>query len=293
MNVFEKIKSFFNSHEKMNLESLSLFEETLYESDMDGQTVQELLRHLKDTISHDKGFTFFDFKNIFYEYWLPLFSPLEKEVQIRENPFVIFLIGINGVGKTTTLGKLAYLFKQHGKKNLLVAADTFRAAACEQLLHWGETLGVDVFSRGQKNDPSSVIFDALKLSQEKHYDLVLIDTAGRFHTKEPLIEELKKMKRTAQKALSSAPHELWMIVDINMGHNIFNQCRLFHEAIGLTGLILTKVDSSARGGGIFKVTRDMALPILYIGTGEKLQDLHPFKAREFLDLLFQKVGERF
>ena len=201
-------------------------------------------------------------------------------------PFVILAVGVNGVGKTTTIGKLAHHFKTQGHSVMLAAADTFRAAAVEQLTVWGERNGIPVIAQAAGADPASVAFDALSSARAKNADILLIDTAGRLHTQHHLMEELKKIKRVIGKLDSSAPHEVLLTLDAATGQNALNQARQFHDAIGVTGINLTKLDGTAKGGVIFAIAKTLNIPIRFIGIGEGIADLRPFNAAEFVNALF-------
>ena len=201
-------------------------------------------------------------------------------------PFVIMVIGVNGVGKTTTIGKLAHELKQNGRRVMLVAADTFRAAAIEQLALWGERVDVPVIRQKSGSDPSAVAFDAMDAAASREIDVVLIDTAGRMHTKVNLMEELKKVQRVIQKKIPDAPHEVLLVLDASTGQNALSQVRLFKDEMGITGLILTKLDGTAKGGIIVAITEELQLPVRYIGIGEGLDDLRPFDPDEFAKALF-------
>jgi fused signal recognition particle receptor len=196
------------------------------------------------------------------------------------------VIGVNGVGKTTTIGKIANKFAQAGQRVLLVAADTFRAAAIDQLKVWGERVGADVVAKQQGADPSSVIYDALDYAASMDFDVIIVDTAGRLHTKVNLMEELKKIKRVINKKIEGAPHEIMLILDATTGQNSISQTKLFNEAVGLTGLTLTKLDGTAKGGIVVNISHDFNIPIRFIGIGEKLDDLRDFDPKEFIEALF-------
>lgn len=199
----------------------------------------------------------------------------------RPRPWVLMMVGVNGVGKTTTLGKLAHHFREQGSHSLLVAADTFRAAAIEQAAIWGERAGVDVIKGQPGGDAAAVAFDAAQAACARQVDRVLIDTAGRLHTKAPLMEELKKMKRVLGRAIPEAPHDIWLVLDATTGQNGLAQVRQFHDRLGLTGLVLTKLDGTAKGGIVINVAQEFRLPIRYVGVGEGVDDLRPFDAAEF------------
>jgi fused signal recognition particle receptor len=200
-------------------------------------------------------------------------------------PFVILVVGVNGVGKTTTIGKLAHRFTAEGKKVTLAAGDTFRAAAVEQLEIWGKRVGADVVKQQSGSDPAAVIFDALAAGRARGTDIVIADTAGRLHTKAPLMEELKKIKRVMQKEDSASPHEILLVLDGTIGQNSLSQTRLFHEAVGVTGLALTKLDGTAKGGIVVAIYDELKIPIRFIGVGEAPEDLQPFQAEAFVEAL--------
>jgi fused signal recognition particle receptor len=202
-----------------------------------------------------------------------------------DRPWVVLVVGINGVGKTTTIAKLAHQARLQGLSPMLVAADTFRAAAVEQLEIWGERVGAPVIKQKTGADPAAVVFDGLAAAQARGLDLVFLDTAGRLHTKVNLMEELKKIHRTAAKKLPGAPHEVFLVLDATTGQNALSQARLFHEAVGLTGLILTKMDGTAKGGVALGVVHETGLPLRYIGVGEGLEDLRPFDAEAFVEAI--------
>ncbi|MGD8983537.1 MAG: signal recognition particle-docking protein FtsY [Desulfobacteraceae bacterium] len=201
-------------------------------------------------------------------------------------PLIIMVIGVNGVGKTTTIGKAAHHFKAQGKRVMLVAADTFRAAAIEQLGIWGERVDAEVIRQKTGSDPSAVVFDAISAAQAREIDVVLIDTAGRLHTKTNLMDELEKIQRVARGKLPGAPHQIWLILDATTGQNALSQAEMFHKAIGVTDIILTKLDGTAKGGIVVGICQQLRLPIRYIGIGERLDDLRPFDASEFVNALF-------
>jgi fused signal recognition particle receptor len=203
----------------------------------------------------------------------------------QEGPFVILMVGINGVGKTTTIGKLAKQFQQQGKSVMLAAGDTFRAAAVEQLQVWGERNKIAVISQHSGADSASVIFDALQAAKARKIDILIADTAGRLHTQSNLMEELKKVKRVMGKLDPSAPHEIMLVLDAGTGQNALSQAVQFNEAVGVTGLTLTKLDGTAKGGIIFAIAKKTGLPIRYIGVGETIDDLRPFESEEFVDAL--------
>ena len=208
------------------------------------------------------------------------------EPHVHTSPHVLLVVGVNGVGKTTTIGKLAALHVREGKKVILAAGDTFRAAAGEQLALWAERSGASLIRHKDNSDPASVAYDALDAAIARKADLVIVDTAGRLHNKVNLMEELKKIRRTLEKRMPGAPHETLLVLDATTGQNALRQAEIFHEAVGLTGLVLTKLDGTAKGGIVIAVQKHLGLPIRFIGVGEGVEDLQPFDAQAFLDAMF-------
>ncbi len=221
-----------------------------------------------------------------------LHSENEKESSLTPlplscRPFVVMVVGVNGVGKTTTIGKMAYKFRQAGHKVVIGAADTFRAAANEQLKIWAERAGVDIVQQSHGADPASVAFDTINSALSKQADVVIIDTAGRLHTKTNLMEELKKIKRVMAKCLPGAPHEVLLVLDATTGQNGLQQVRHFANAVDLTGLVITKLDGTAKGGIVFAISNEMKMPVKFIGVGERIDDLQIFDRRTFVNALFE------
>jgi fused signal recognition particle receptor len=229
-----------------------------------GRDVEKLKTHLRDSI---------------YE----ILVEVEKPLKIYRSPFVIMVLGVNGVGKTTTIGKLASRYKAENKNVLLAAGDTFRAAAVEQLELWGERTGCAVIRQAEGGDPGAVAFDAMRAAIGRYANIVLLDTAGRLHTKSNLMEELKKVQRVTAREIPDAPHENLLVLDASTGQNALNQARTFNEAVGVTGIVLTKLDGTAKGGIIVAIAKELKIPIRFIGVGEGVEDLKPFDAREFAD----------
>jgi len=209
-----------------------------------------------------------------------------ERLVIYEKPFVILAVGVNGVGKTTTIGKLASRFVSEGKAVVLGAADTFRAAAIEQLEIWAKRTGSQIIKHQSGSDPAAVAFDAVEAAKARGADVVIIDTAGRLHTKSPLMEELKKIKRVVGKSLPGAPHEVLLVVDATTGQNAIRQAKIFNEAVGVTGIALTKIDGTAKGGIVFAIKKELGIPVRLIGIGEAVDDLRDFDPKEFVEALF-------
>lgn len=226
-------------------------------------------------------------------YLIQLLLPYEKPLEIPDNlkPFVILMVGVNGAGKTTTIGKMAAKWKGEGKQILLAAGDTFRAAAIEQLQSWGEKSKIPVIAQHSGADSASVIYDALQAAESRAVDILIADTAGRLHTQDNLMEELKKVLRVIKKRDIGAPHEVLLVLDAGIGQNALLQAKKFHEAIGVTGLIITKLDGTAKGGIIFNIANSLKLPIRFIGVGEGIEDLRPFEAEAFVEALFTIPAE--
>lgn len=261
-------------------------ETVLITSDMGMEATEYLMKDVRDRVSLKGLKDGNELRGALKEALYDLIKPLEKPLVLPETkePFVIMLAGINGAGKTTSIGKLAKYFQAQGKSVLLAAGDTFRAAACEQLQAWGERNNVTVISQ-TTGDSAAVCFDAVQAAKARGIDIVLADTAGRLPTQLHLMEEIKKVKRVLQKAMPDAPHEIIVVLDANIGQNAVNQVKAFDDALGLTGLIVTKLDGTAKGGILAALASDRPVPVRYIGVGEGIDDLRPFDARTFVDAL--------
>jgi len=270
-------------------EVLDELEERLLLADVGVEATQSILEDLR---IRQKRQTLADTEALYRalrENLVSLLAPVALPLVLPEKtrPFVVLLVGVNGSGKTTTIGKLAFLMKQTGHSVLLAAGDTFRAAAVEQLQAWGERNNVPVISQGRTSDAASVVYDAFQSAQARHIDLLIADTAGRLHNKSGLMEELKKVKRVLSKLDPTAPHEVLLVLDATIGQNALAQAEQFHQAIGVTGLVLTKLDGTAKGGILFAIAKRLHLPIRFIGVGEGLEDLRPFSAEELVDALLE------
>ena len=267
---------------------LEELEEVLFISDIGVATTQELINAAKEKVARKELNDPQKLKSVLRDHILSFLQvpPVEHSFPAPGEPLVILVIGVNGVGKTTTIGKVAHGLKSEGKKAMLVAADTFRAAAVEQLVIWGERVGAQVIRQAQGADPSSVVFDALPAAISRKVDVVLIDTAGRLHTKKNLMEELQKIHRVTGRRLPGAPHEVWLVLDATTGQNAISQAEMFDKALGVTGIILTKLDGTAKGGIVVGVSHQLGIPIRYIGIGEKVDDLRPFDAADFVQAIF-------
>ena len=284
--IMERVENLFLGKKVIDQEVLDQLEEALILSDVGiGATalfIEELRGHLDRTEVKDLDLLKSKLKEI-------MFAAIQKgEGGINYSsvrPFVIMVVGINGVGKTTTIAKIAHRFKQEGRSILLAAGDTFRAAAIEQLEHWGTRMEIPVVRHQSGSDPSAVLYDAVSAVQGRNIDILLADTAGRLHTKHHLMEEVGKMKRVMSKALPGSPHEVLLVLDATLGQNTLIQARQFHEAIGVTGIVLTKLDGSSRGGVVIPLIQELGIPVRFIGVGEGLDDLERFSARDFVESL--------
>ena len=268
---------------------LEELEYTLVSADIGVRTTDEILERIRQRVDRHQVGDAAELKGLIREHLLEILAASERApARVTEPPAVVLMVGVNGAGKTTTLGKLAARFKNEGRSVLLCAADTFRAAAIDQLEVWGERTGVDVVRQNPGSDPSAVLFDAVQKAKARGVDYVLVDTAGRLQTKENLMAELQKMSRTARKVIPDAPHEVLLVMDATTGQNGLEQARKFTETSGVTGIVLTKLDGTAKGGIVVAIARELNLPIRYVGVGEKLGDLLPFDPEKFIQSLFEK-----
>jgi len=282
-----KVDQLIAGKKKIDDSLLAELEEILITSDIGVKTTQELVEHVTAKVRRKELETADLLKKSLQEEMFSILRQQEKPLDVSAaRPFTIIVIGVNGTGKTTTIGKMARKYKALGKSVLLVAADTFRAAAIEQLEIWGQRVGCEVIKQKSGADPSAVVFDALKAAKSRGTDVLIVDTAGRLHTKINLMEELKKINRIMGRELSGAPHESLLVLDATTGQNAIAQARMFNEAVGVTGIALTKLDGTAKGGIIIGISDELKIPLRYIGIGEKLDDLREFNARDFVEALF-------
>jgi fused signal recognition particle receptor len=279
------INELFAGNRKIDDELLEELEELLITSDIGVQTTLDLIQSISIRSSEITGPD--QLKNILREKILELLKETMKpSQQIMDKPHVIMVIGVNGVGKTTTIGKLAARFSSSGKKVIIAAADTFRAAAIEQLTIWADRAGVDIIKHKEMSDPAAVAYDGIQAAIARDAEIVIVDTAGRLHTRKNLMEELKKIKRTISKKLPGAPHEILLILDATTGQNALSQAQLFNDALDVTGIALTKLDGTAKGGIVVSICSALEIPLNYIGIGEKIEDLQEFDPTEFVNALF-------
>jgi fused signal recognition particle receptor len=287
-NLSERIEEVVAFNKEIDRATLDDLEATLIGADLGATTTHEVLQKLRDKADRKQIKNVEELKRLLKEELLAILErrgsqPIQK---VDGVPEVILVVGVNGTGKTTTIGKLAQVLRADGKNVLLCAADTFRAAAIEQLEIWGQRTGTEVIKTKAGGDPSAVLYDALQAATARHTDYVIVDTAGRLHTKTNLMSELEKMRRTAQRIIPGSPHETLLVMDATTGQNGLQQARLFTQSAGVTGIVLTKLDGTAKGGVVVAITRELGVPVRYVGVGEKAGDLLPFDPREFVDSLF-------
>ena len=291
-SVFSKIAHAVVGKSKVDEEVLDNLEDVLITSDIGVDTSVEIIHRIEDRVARDKYIGTDELNNILREEITELLVPSSEEeeegftIPTDKKPYVIMVVGVNGVGKTTTIGKLAYQFKAIGKKVYLGAADTFRAAAVEQLCIWGERVGVPVVKQQMGSDPASVAYDTLSSAVANDADVVIIDTAGRLHNKIGLMNELTKIKNVMRKVVPDTPHEVLLVLDGSTGQNAYEQAKQFVKATDVTALAITKLDGTAKGGVVIGISHQLGVPVKYIGLGEKMTDLQPFNRRDFVDALF-------
>ena len=293
-SFFSKIARAIVGKSKVDDEVLDNLEEILISSDVGVETTLKIIDRIQARVSRDKVLGTDELNNVLREEIISLLEEnnsnqngnLEYNKPTDGNPYVIMVVGVNGVGKTTTIGKLAHQFKKSGKSVVLGAADTFRAAAVDQLIIWSERVGVPIVQQGMNADPASVAFDTLQSAKANNADVVIIDTAGRLHNKVNLMNELSKIKRVMEKVIPGAPHEILLVLDGSTGQNAFEQAKQFSQATDINALAVTKLDGTAKGGVVIGISDQMKIPVKYIGVGEKMDDLQLFDRRLFVDSLF-------
>jgi fused signal recognition particle receptor len=287
-NLAERIEDVVSIGKEIDRSTLDDLEATLIGADLGTTTTHEVLQKLRDKADRKQIKDVNELKRLLKEELLAILTSTAARpvTKVDGSPEVIMVVGVNGAGKTTTIGKLAQVFRAQGKTVLMCAADTFRAAAIEQLEIWGQRTGTEVIKTKAGGDPSAVLFDALQAATTRHTDYVIVDTAGRLHTKQNLMLELEKMKRTAERIVPGAPHETLLVMDATTGQNGLQQARQFTQSSGVTGIVLTKLDGTAKGGVVVAISRELGLPVRFVGVGEKILDLLPFDPKDFVDSLF-------
>ncbi len=291
-SLFGKLNRLVRGKDQVDEDVLDELEEVLVSSDVGVQTTIEIIRNVEGRVAQDKYVSTSELNGLIRSEISNLLlsraedSPDGFDAPLDNRPHVVMIVGVNGVGKTTTIGKIAYKYRQAGKNVLLGAADTFRAAATEQLDIWAERAGVPVIKQGHGADPAAVAFDTLASAKSRETDVVLIDTAGRLHTKLGLMDELSKVKRVMDRQVSGAPHEVLLILDASTGQNAIRQAEEFSKSVDVTGLVLTKLDGTAKGGIVIGISNEFQIPVKYIGVGEAITDLQIFDRKRFVDALF-------
>ncbi len=281
----EKMNNVFSTFRKVDEELLEELEEVLIMSDVGVETSTKIISNLRDRIKKQKLEDAEDVKQALREEIKEIFDSVDNSLHLETVPSVILVVGVNGVGKTTSIGKMANRLKQDGKKVVVAAADTFRAAAVEQLEIWANRAGCDIVKREEGVDPASVVFDAIKVAKEKNADVLICDTAGRLHNKKYLMDELIKIKKVIDKELPDASKEILMVLDATTGQNAISQVKAFKETVDITGLVLTKLDGTAKGGVVIGITNENKMPVKFIGIGEKIDDMEIFNSEDFVNAL--------
>lgn len=285
--LVDRIEDVIAGKKEIDAELLEELEYTLITADIGVRTTDDILERIRQQVDRKSTSDAGEIKNLIREQLLEVLRASENPIRVvTAAPAVVMVVGVNGAGKTTTIGKLAHRFLAEGRKVLLCAADTFRAAAIEQLDIWAKRANVDLIRQKTGADPSAVVFDALQAAKARGVDYVIVDTAGRLHTKENLMAELEKMRRTCQRVVPGSPHEVWLVLDATTGQNGLEQARKFTESAGVTGIVLTKLDGTAKGGVVVAIARELNLPIRFVGVGEKIDDLVPFAPDNFVESLF-------
>ncbi|MCL5266808.1 MAG: signal recognition particle-docking protein FtsY [Bacteroidetes bacterium] len=287
-NFVDKISKIITGKTKIDDELIDEIEEALLSADVGYTATEKIVGDIRARVKAEGYEDSQVLRVLLKEEIAKYLIEADGAEQVRSTPHIIMIVGVNGVGKTTTVGKLAYNLRNDGKKVLIAAADTFRAAANEQLKIWADRAGVDIVQQQPGTDPGAVAYDAVSAAKSRGIDVVLIDTAGRLHTKTNLMEELKKIRRVVQKVIPEAPHEVFLVLDAVTGQNGLVQARQFLDAAGVTGIVLTKLDGTAKGGIVVAINQELSLPVKYIGVGEGIDDLQPFDRKTFVDALFSE-----
>lgn len=294
-SFFGKLAKAVAGKSTVDADVLDNLEEILISGDVGVNTTLKIIKRIEERVARDKYVSTGELNTVLKEEVAGLLTENNSvdatgfELPADKKPYVIMVVGVNGVGKTTTIGKLAHQFKKAGYSVMLGAADTFRAAAVEQLTIWSQRVGVDIVSQGMNADPASVAFDTLSSAKAKGADVVIIDTAGRLHNKINLMNELTKIRNVMKKVIPDAPHDVLLVLDASTGQNAVEQCRQFTAATDVSALALTKLDGTAKGGVVIGISDEFKIPVKYIGVGEKMEDLQVFNRTEFVDSLFSKV----
>jgi fused signal recognition particle receptor len=286
--LLRKIDRLLSGRRVIDAELFDELEEVLISGDLGVQTTTRIMQDLQQSVADQRLRQPVEIRAYLKQSLLSILHATSEELctEVIQPPAVILMVGVNGVGKTTTIAKLAYQLKHQGKGVLLAAGDTFRAAAIEQLQEWADRVGVEVIKHGAGADPAAVVYDTIKAAKARHADVVIVDTAGRLHTKVNLMEECKKIKRVLAREHEGAPHEILLVLDATVGQNGVAQAKQFHDALGLTGLVMTKLDGTAKGGIVVSIVNELKIPMKLIGVGEKLPDLQPFEPTAFTEALF-------
>ena len=290
-NIFAKVDKLIYAKNKVDDQFLENLEEILLSSDVGVLTSEQIIENLKERVKEEKYQDSDELQKLLRDEIQNVLSSGNgasgEPFKVTVKPYIIVVVGVNGVGKTTSIGKLAYNYKNAGYSVLIGAADTFRAAANEQLETWAKRAGTEIIQLSQGSDPSAVVYNTIQSAIAKNYDIVIIDTAGRLHTKVNLMEELTKIRRVIQKQIPTAPNEVLLVIDATTGQNGLNQAKEFHKAFGLTGLVLTKLDGTAKGGIVLKIAKELGIPVRYIGVGEQIDDLQVFDKESFVKALLE------
>ncbi len=285
--LMEKLEDAISGRKEIDADVLEELEYALITADIGSKTTTEILERIRERVARHLVGDAAELKVLIREYLTEVLQATERPVpQVAEPPAVIFVVGVNGVGKTTSIGKLTRRLQSEGRTVMMCAADTFRAAAIEQLEVWAQRTGADLIRQQPGSDPSAVVFDALQAGKARKAGYVIVDTAGRLHTKANLMTELEKMRRTAARVIPGAPHEVLLVIEATTGQNGLEQARKFTESAEVTGIILTKLDGTAKGGVVVAISRELGLPIRYVGVGEQIDDLLPFEPETFVASLF-------